>query len=331
MPELIESVPNFSEGRDRTIIDKVTGSVEAVAGVRVLSVESDPDYNRSVLSFVGDSESIANGAFECARACLENIDMTGHKGEHPRLGAVDVVPFIPVRGIDMDGAVSIAHSVGKRIASELDVPVYMYGKAAVRPGYANLATVRRGEYEGLAERMSDPDRVPDYGPARFVPRFGAAIVGARPFLVAYNVNLATDDVKAADRIARRVRTSGYKKDGERVPGLLAEVKGLGVWLDRYNIAQVSMNLTDFKVTSMHKAFDTVAQEAGKLGIEVDGSELIGLAPLDALRDAAIHAGADPGDAPIDLVRRAVEYLGLDRLYGFDPDKKILEFMLEDEK
>ncbi|MDP8254123.1 MAG: glutamate formimidoyltransferase [Candidatus Alcyoniella australis] len=329
MKELVECVPNFSEGRDEATIEAIVGAVRAVPGVKVLSAESDADYNRTVLTFVGSPRAVSQGALACARACFEQIDMSEHHGGHPRLGALDVLPFVPVRGIDINGAAALARAAAVSIADQLDVPVYLYGAAAARPEFANLTKARKGQYEALAQRLADPQQRPDFGPARFVPRFGAALVGARPFLIAYNVNLNCDDEELANEIARRVRTSGYKREGERVPGMLPEVKGMGVLLETQGLAQVSMNLTDFRCTSMHKAFDTVRELARERGADADGSELVGLAPLQALLDTAIHAGGSADEDQRRAVARAVEYLGLDRLGPFDPDKKVLELMLED--
>jgi glutamate formiminotransferase len=275
---LVECVPNFSEGRRKEVVDAIAAAVAAVPGVRLLDQEMDADHNRCVLTFVGDPAGVAEGAFAGARAAVERIDMEHHRGEHPRVGALDVLPFVPIAGITLEECAALARRVGERIGSELQVPVYFYEAAATRPDRKALPDVRKGEYEGLkAEMATNPDRRPDAGPARMHPTAGAAIVGARPPLIAYNVNLATDDLALAKRIAKAIR--------ERDGGLPA-VRALGMALQDRGIVQVSINLVDYRRTPMHVVFEAVQREAGKAGVEVAGSEIVGLVPLEAIAQAA---------------------------------------------
>ncbi|HEX9006764.1 MAG TPA: glutamate formimidoyltransferase [Bacteroidota bacterium] len=339
MPPIVECVPNFSEGRSQTTIDAIARAIAGVAGVKLLSAEPDKDYNRTVVTFVGEPEPVVKAAFEGTRTAAERIDMRIHSGSHPRLGATDVVPFVPVSGVTMADCVRLAHAFGKRVGEELGLPVYLYEEAATRPGRKNLAVVRKGEYEGLEARLRDPEWAPDYGPALFNPRTGAVIAGARTFLIAYNVNLATADVKLASEIAARIRESGrVKKDAQgrpvldgqgnkvTVPGSLKAVKAIGVFLEAHAIAQVSINLVDYHVTPPHAAFEEVKREAAALGTTVTGSEIVGLTP----REALLMAGAfyAPGETDEHaLVRRAVAGLGLSDLEPFDPQKKVIEYQL----
>ncbi|MFA6035258.1 MAG: glutamate formimidoyltransferase [Myxococcota bacterium] len=329
MGRIVECVPNFSEGRDARKIDRIAAAIESAAGVRMLSVEPDADYNRTVVTFVGDPDAVVEGAFRGIAKAAEVIDMTSHTGNHPRIGATDVCPFVPVSGVTMDDCVSMAMMLGKRVWDKVGIPVYLYERAARSPERRNLADVRRGEYEGLCEKLADPRWRPDFGLPEYNARSGVTIIGARPFLVAYNVNLATPNLDAASEIARRVRESGYLKDGVRVPGRLKAVKALGVMLGEKNIAQVSMNLVDFKVTPPHAAFDECVREAGALGERVNGSEVVGLLPLEPLLEAGRHAlgAAAAGKPQGDLIDAAIGYLGLSTLAPFIPGKKVLELML----
>jgi glutamate formiminotransferase len=271
---IVECIPNFSEGRDHRIIDALVQSISEVAGVRVLHQTSDHDHNRSVITFAGNPQAVQDAAFAAIAYAAEHIDMTQHSGEHPRLGATDVVPFVPVRGITLEECVTIAQQVGQRVGDELGLPVYLYEAAATRPQRRNLADVRRGEYEQLTQQIHTPARQPDYGPAR-VGNAGAVIIGARNALIAYNIFLTTDDVRIAKRIARAVRHSS---------GGLAGVKALGLLVDGH--AQVSMNLVDYKRTPVHRVVEMVRREAAQYGVSIERSELIGLIPQDALLDAA---------------------------------------------
>ncbi len=338
-PKIIECVPNFSEGRNQKVLDAIADAVRSVKSVTLLSFEPDADYNRSVMTFVGNPEDIADAALAAARVAAELIDMTTHKGEHPRLGAIDVVPFVPVSGVTMVDCVAVAKTFGERLAAELGIPAFLYEYAASSPARANLANIRKGEYEGLAAKLQDPAWRPDFGEPVFNPRSGATVTGARKFLIAYNVNLDTPDASIANEIALRVRESGrvLKDDAGqpvkdekgktvKVPGTLKAVKAMGVYMERHNIAQVSMNLVDFEVTGMHTAFEEVKRQATELGVTVTGSELVGLAPLEAIRRAGrVSAGDTADDAA--LVSSAVGSLGLEQLDAFDPKKKIIEFMI----
>jgi len=278
MTEIVECVPNFSEGRRKEVVDAIAQSIASVPGVRVLDQEMDADHNRSVITFVGDRTSVAEAAFRGAKKAVELIDMNRHRGEHPRVGALDVLPFVPIAGVTMDDCVDLARAVGKRIADELQVPVYLYEAAATRPDRRALPDVRRGEYEGLkTEIETNPDRKPDFGPLRLHPTAGACVVGARPVLIAWNVNLRTTDVGVAKRIAKAIRESD---------GGLPAVRAKGFDLADRRLVQVSMNMVDYRKTSLVQAFEAIRVLAAKEGVEIAESEIIGLVPLDALVEAA---------------------------------------------
>jgi glutamate formiminotransferase/formiminotetrahydrofolate cyclodeaminase len=339
MPRIVECVPNFSEGRDIKIINAIAGAISNVQGVKFLSAEPDKDYNRTVVTFVGEPGSVVDAAFRATRKALELIDMTRHKGEHPRLGAVDVVPFVPVSGVAMPDCVRLANEFGHRVGTELHVPVYLYEEAAKRPERRNLANIRKGEYEGLPEKLRDPLWLPDYGPAEFNPRSGAIVTGARMFLIAYNVNLSTNDVSIANEIAFRIRESGRVKKDEQgnpvldaqrrkimTPGSLKAVKAMGVLLEAHNIAQVSINLVNYHITPPHVAFEEVRKQAHTLGVEATGSEVVGLTPKEALLMAADYYAPDATDEQ-NKISIAIERLGLSQLERFDPMKKVIEFQL----
>jgi glutamate formiminotransferase len=271
--KLVECVPNFSEGRRKDVIDRIAAAVEGVPGVRLLDVNMDPDYNRAVVTFVGSPDAVAEAAFLAVREAAGLIDMTQHSGEHPRMGATDVLPFVPLQGVTMEECAALAEGVGKRIGDELGIPVYLYGCACHSPQYRNLEDVRRGQYEGLrAGIATSPAKRPDFGPLE-MGKAGATAVGARHFLIAFNVNLATRDVSVAKRIARKIRTSS---------GGLPEVKALGFSLKTRGCVQVSMNLTDYRVTGLQAAFEAVEKEAKAAGVGIAGSELVGLVPAAAL-------------------------------------------------
>jgi glutamate formiminotransferase/formiminotetrahydrofolate cyclodeaminase len=339
MRRLVECVPNFSEGRDIKIINAIAGAITQVPSVKFISAEPDKDYNRTVVTFIGPPESVVEAAFQATKKAAELIDMTVHKGGHPRIGATDVVPFVPLQGVTMQDCVNLAHRFGKRVGEELGIPVYLYEEAATRPERRNLSTIRKGEYEGLSEKLKDPDWKPDYGPAVFNPRSGATVTGARVFLIAYNVNLNTNDKKIADEIAYRIRESGrVKKDANgnpvldasgkkiTIPGSLKAVKAMGVLLEAHNIAQVSINLTNYTITPPHVAFEEVKKEAATLGVEVTGSEIVGLTPLEALLMAGRFYAPNVTDEK-QLIAIAEEKLGLSQLDKFDPQKKIIEYQL----
>jgi glutamate formiminotransferase len=278
MTEIVECVPNFSEGRRKEVVDAIANAIASVPGVRLLDTEMDPNHNRSVITFIGDRSAVAEGAFQGAKAAVARIDMNTHRGEHPRVGALDVLPFVPILGVTMEDCVVLARSVGKRIAEELQVPVYLYEAAATRPDRKALPDVRRGEYEGLKLAIeTDPDRKPDFGPSKLHPTAGACIVGARPVLIAWNVNLGTPDVRVAKRIAKAIRESD---------GGLPAVRAKGFELADRGLVQVSMNMTDYHKTSLVQAFEAIRALAAKEGVEVVESEIIGLVPLDAILEGA---------------------------------------------
>lgn len=274
MAEIVECVPNFSEGRRKEVVDVIANAIASVPGVRLLDTEMDANHNRSVITFIGDRSAVAEGAFQGAKAAVARIDMNTHRGEHPRVGALDVLPFVPILGVTMEDCVVLARSVGKRISEELQIPVYLYEAAATRPDRKALPDVRRGEYEGLKVAIeTDPDRKPDFGPGKLHPTAGACIVGARPVLIAWNVNLATRDVRIAKRIAKEIRESD---------GGLPAVRAKGFELADRGLVQVSMNMTDYHKTSLVQAYEAIRELAAKEGVEVVESEIIGLVPLDAI-------------------------------------------------
>ncbi len=330
--KLVECVPNFSEGRNAGTIDAIAASIRGVKGAKLLSVEPDKDYNRSVVTFVGDPPSVVEAAFAATRTAAGLIDMSHHKGEHPRLGATDVVPFVPVSGVTMEECVSLARAYGGRVGGELGIPVYLYEEAASSPSRKNLSDVRKGEYEGLAAKLADPVWRPDFGEPVFNPRSGATAAGARFFLIAYNVNLASSSKDIAHEIALRIRESGRtKKDAagntQKIPGTLKAVKAMGVLLERLNIAQVSINLTNFNVTPPHVAFEAVKKEALSLGTDVTGSEVVGLIPKEALLMAGRYFDRASGGDERDVIDRAIERLGLSQIDTFEPARKVIEYMI----
>ncbi len=334
MNRLVECVPNFSEGRDKHVIEAIADSIRMVKQVKLLSVEPDNDYNRCVVSFVGEPEAVRDAAFLATKTAAELIDMQQHKGEHPRMGATDVVPFVPISGVTMQDCVHLSKEYGQRVADELNIPIYLYEEAARTPERKNLATIRKGEYEGLPAKLSDPEWKPDFGRAEFNPKSGATVTGARFFLIAYNVNLAVNDKEVAHEIALRIRESGRtvkNPDGTKtnIPGSLKSVKAMGVSLDRFNIAQVSINLTNYTITPPHIAFETVKNEAKTLGIEITGSEIVGLIPKEALIIAGNYYAGNQNSPMADqqLISLAIERLGLSQLDPFIPANKIIEYMI----
>jgi glutamate formiminotransferase/formiminotetrahydrofolate cyclodeaminase len=340
--KLVECVPNFSEGRDRSIVDAIARAVESVSGAKLLDVDPGADTNRTVYTFVGSPEAVTEAALKAAEKAAELIDMSRHKGAHPRMGALDVCPIVPVSGVTMDECVEIARDLGRRMAASLQVPIYFYEYAATRESRRSLADIRAGEYEGLERKLANPEWAPDAGPATFNPRYGATVVGAREFLIAYNVNLNTRDRKLANEIALNIRENGrLKKDAqgksvmgadgqpERVPGRLKAVRAIGWYIDQYRQAQVSINLLSYRTTPLHVVFETVRDEAERLGLIVTGSELVGMAPLEPLVEAGRFylrkQRKSPGAPERELVDLAVRSLGLDQLAPFDPEKKIVEY------
>ncbi len=338
---LIECVPNISEGRDRARIDAIAAVVETVEGVRLLDVDPGKATNRTVITFVGEPEPVIEAAFRLIKKAQELIDMRQHKGEHPRFGATDVCPLIPISGISMEETAEYAKRLAARVGSELSIPVYQYEFAASEEKRRNLANNRSGEYEGLAKKLKDPAWKPDHGPAEFtgsVAKSGATAIGARNFLVAYNVNLNTTSTRRANAIAFDIREAGRKvkqPDGQevQVPGKLKAVKGIGWFIEEYGIAQLSLNLTDITVTPVHIAFDEACKAAEARGIRVTGSELVGLIPKQSLLDAAdfflTRQQRSLGISEREKIKIAVKSLGLDDLGPFDPQKKVIEYMLED--
>ncbi|MBM2835113.1 MAG: ftcD [Candidatus Brocadiaceae bacterium] len=333
MNKIIECVPNFSEGRDSGKIAKIVGEIEKVKDVTLLNVESDADYNRTVVTFAGKPEAVKDAAFYAIEMAAEVIDMSHHKGAHPRIGATDVCPFVPVSNVAMDECVQIARMLGKEVGEWLGIPVYLYGAAAILPERHILPDIRKGEYEGLQEKLKDEKWRPDYGPKEFndnVKRTGATVIGAREFLIAYNVNLDTQDIQIANKISGIVRESGIVKVNEkgekvRIPGLLKYVQAMGVYLKKHNITQVSMNLQNYKVTPPHVAFEEVKRQSGKFGVHVTGNEVVGLIPKEALLAAGRYYSKELSEKQ--LIAAAVERLGLSQLNKFIPEKKVIEYML----
>ena len=349
--QLIECVPNFSEGRDMKIIDQITAEIETVEGVKLLDVDPGKATNRTVVTFVGEPQPVIEAAAKAIKKAAELIDMSKHKGEHPRMGATDVCPLIPIANISMDEVVEYAHKLGKMVGESTDIPFYMYENAATKPEWKNLATVRSGEYEALQEKLSKEAWKPDYGPAVFNAKAGATAIGARDFLVAYNINLNTTSVRRANSVAFDVREAGrVKREGDRVngkvlkdengdpirqAGKLKAVKGIGWYIEEYGIAQISMNLTNISITSLHEAFEAVCDSAQERGMRVTGSELVGLVPLKVMLDAGKHflrkQKRSLGIAESEIIKIAVKTLGLDELSPFDPEKKIIEYVLANDQ
>ena len=348
--KIIECVPNFSEGRDMGIIKQITDVIESVDGVKLLDVDPGKDTNRTVVTFVGNPEGVEEAAFQCVRKASELIDMSKHHGAHPRMGATDVCPFIPVSGVTMEETVLIARRVAERIGNDLKIPVYCYENAAFREDKKNLAICRSGEYEGLKEKMSDPFWKPDFGPAVFNEKSGAIAVGARDFLVAFNVNLNTTSTRRANAIAYDVREKGRPEregdsltgkiikdaNGDKVmiPGSLKAVKAIGWFIEEYGIAQISMNLTDISVTPVHIAFDEVCRKAEARGVRVTGSELVGLIPLKALLDAGRYflekQERSAGVSDDELIKIAIRSMGLNDIHKFNPEEKVIEYVIGNE-
>jgi glutamate formiminotransferase/formiminotetrahydrofolate cyclodeaminase len=333
---IIECVPNFSEGRDMGIIKQITDVIESVEGVRLLDVDPGRDTNRTVVTFVGDPEAVVEAAFRGVRKASELIDMSKHHGEHPRMGATDVCPLVPVSGITMEETVVYARRLAKMIGEELSIPVYCYENAALEEKRRNLANCRAGEYEGLRKKLADPEWKPDFGPAVFNERSGATAVGARDFLVAFNINLNTTSSRRANAIAFDVREKGRMVKGENgemanIPGTLKCVKAIGWYIKEYGIAQISMNLTNISVTPVHIAFDEVCRKADARGIRVTGSELVGLIPLKSMLDAGRYflekQERSTGVSDEELVKIAVKSLGLSDISKFNPGEKIIEYVI----
>lgn len=341
---IVECVPNISEGRDREKIHRIADVVTRVAGVKLLDVDPNGDYNRCVITYAGEPDACVEATFRLVSAAREEIDMTTHHGEHPRSGAVDVAPFIPVSNVTMAECAELSRKLGKRVGDELDIPVYLYEAAASRPARENLAAVRKGEYEALPEKMQSPEWIPDFGPQKFVPEFGCLITGARFFLVAFNVNMRTKDVALVHDIALHIRQMGWpmmntqgeellSATGKKVfhPGPLQHCKAMGVYLDKEEFCQVSINLTNYLITSPHIAYEQSKWEARKRGVETFGSEVVGLIPLEALLLAGEYytwKNGTPRPATIhDAIASASDQMLLSSFNPFDPNKKIIEFAI----
>ncbi len=347
--QLIECVPNFSEGRDMNIIKQITNEIEAVEGVRLIDVDPGKATNRTVVTIVGTPNEVCEAAFRAVKRASELIDMRNHKGAHPRFGATDVCPLVPVANITMEEVVQYAHKLAKRIGEELSIPVYCYEFAAKEEKRRNLANCRAGEYEGLANKLKDPNWKPDFGPTTFNATAGATAVGARNFLVAYNVNLNTTSTRRANAIAFDIREKGrpqrvgnpvtgkiaLDENGKEIwiPGSLKACKAIGWFIEEFGIAQISINLTDITVTSIHQAFEEASKKAQERGVRVTGSEIVGVVPLQAMLEAGKHflrkQQRSTGIPDREIIKIAVKSLGLDELYPFDPDKKIIEYILAD--
>ena len=346
MSQLLECVPNFSEGRDPAVIRQITDAIESVDGVKLLNVGPGKATNRTVVTFVGAPAAVTEAAFRAIRKAGEVIDMSRHTGEHPRMGATDVCPLIPVAGISMEETAECARRLAERVGRELTLPVYLYEYAQPNPARRNLSVIRAGEYEGLARKIRQPEWTPDFGPAEFDAKRGATVIGARDFLVAYNVNLNTTSTRRANAVAFDVRETGRPKKDARgnvvqdaqgqpvsIPGSLKSVKAIGWFIEEYGIAQVSMNLTHLAVTPVHAAFDEVCRAAHARGLRVTGSELVGLAPLQSLLDAGRYflrkQQRSVGVSEAELIKIAVRSLGLNDLAPFKPEERVIEYLLHD--
>ena len=338
--KIVECVPNISEGRVPEIYNAVAEAAASVPGVKLLDVDPGIETNRTVITIVGEPEAVLEGAFQLVVAARKLIDMRAHHGAHGRMGAVDVCPFVPVAGVTMDDCVELSKRLGARVGEDLSLPVFLYEFAATRPERKSLADIRKGEYEALPTKFEDPDFAPDFGPAEFLPEFGAMVTGARKFLVAYNVNLNVTDKRWANRVAFDVRENGRMvagPDGKKVqqPGKLKAVRGLGWYIPEYGCAQVSMNLIDLDVTPVHTAFEACDESARDRGLRVTGSELVGLIPrqsvLEAGRYYLARMGRSTGVPDIDVVHSAAQSLGLNEVSAFDPKEKIIEDILAVER
>jgi glutamate formiminotransferase/formiminotetrahydrofolate cyclodeaminase len=340
--KLIECVPNFSEGRDRGVIDAITREISATPGAALLDVDPGAATNRTVVTCAGPPEAVEEAVFRAIARAAELIDMAGHSGEHARMGATDVCPFVPMQGATMEDCVESANRLGRRVGEELGIPTYLYGAAATRPERRRLPDIRKGEYEALPEKLKTPEFAPDFGPATFNARSGATAVGARPFLIAWNVNLNTKDRKLANKIAAELRETGkLKRDAKgkivrdangkalRVPGRFTELQGGGWYIEEYGRVQISFNLMDFHVTSLHDVFDACREEAAKLGVRVTGSELVGLVPLEAILAAGDHyltqQGRTTGVPESERIHTAAMSLGLADLGPFVPGDNVIEY------
>lgn len=343
--KLVECVPNFSEGRDKEKIDAITKEIESTPEITLLDVDPGESTNRTVVTFIGTPPGVKEAAFKAIKKAAELIDMSKHQGAHSRIGATDVCPFVPVCGVIMEDCVQLAHELAERVAHELGIPVYLYEEAAQKPERKNLATIREGEYEGLPEKLKDPQWAPDYGKPEFNPKAGATVIGAREFLIAYNINLNTRDRRLAHQIALNLRERGRAKRDEEgkiirdengkailTSGKFKDVKAVGWYIEDYGIAQISINFTNYKISPPHLVFEEAIKEADKLGLRVTGSELVGLIPKEALLMAGRYylekQGKSPGVPEEELIQTAVISLGLNDVSPFDPQKKIIEYQVK---
>ena len=335
MKKIVECVPNFSEGRDISVIEQITAEIKNTADVMLLDVDPGKDTNRTVVTIAGSPEGVEEAAFRAIKKAAQLIDMSKHSGAHPRMGATDVCPFVPVSGVTMDDCVAIAKRLGQRVAKELSIPIYLYEEAATCDERRSLAYIREGEYEALSEKLKTKKYKPDYGDAVFNAEAGATVIGAREFLIAYNVNLNTRNVKIARKIANRIREKGRmvknKETGEKenVPGSLKAVRGVGWYIDEYSMAQMSFNLLNYKITPLYRVFEEAEKFAATFGVRVTGSELVGLIPLEAMLAVGRHVlkkqTVSTGVSESELVRVAIQTLGLKEVADFDPDHKIIEY------
>ncbi len=323
MTKILECVPNFSEGQNSSVIQGIANAISKIENVKLLDIDSGFHAHRTVYTFAGEPHAVIEAAFQAIKKASETIDMRIHKGTHPRIAACDVCPLIPVSGVSMDEAVEYANQLGKRVAEELNIPVYLYENAATKPERKNLAWLRKGEYEGLEQKLKQSDFEPDFGTADFNPKSGIAIIGARPFLIAYNVNLATKDVAIAKQIASRIR--------EKSETGLPNVKAIGWYIDEFDKIQVSTNITDYTVTPVYKVFEAIKNEALALGTEVTGSELVGMIPLKAIAECGEHFlkinHMNHHLPHSELVAYGASFLNLNEVKSFEADKKVIEYGL----
>lgn len=351
MQKIVECVPNFSEGKNLQIIKQITDAIETVEGVQLLDVDPGKATNRTVVTIVGEVELVIEAAFRGIQMAASLIDMRNHSGEHPRMGATDVCPLIPISGISMEETAHYAAQLAQRVAIELNIPTYLYENAQTNKSRSNLSVIRAGEYEGFFDKIKDPQWAPDFGKSEMNPTSGATVIGARDFLIAFNINLNTKSTRVANRIAFDVREAGrVKREGNpisgkivkdengeevRIPGKLKSVKAIGWYIEEYNMAQISMNLTNYHITPLHIAFEETRKSADDRGVRVTGSELVGLIPLQPMLDAGKYflekQGLSSGVSEAELVNSAVRSLGLSEISTFDPQKKIIEYILNDPK
>ena len=344
--KLIECVPNFSEGRNKDIINQITAEISSVSNVKLLDVDPGKDTNRTVVTFAGHPDDVIEAAFLAISKASELIDMSKHEGAHPRMGATDVCPLIPIKGVSVEECIEYSHVLAQKVGKKLKIPIFMYEKSASSKSRENLAKIRQGEYEGMSDKLQLKEWAPDYGPKKINVKAGVTAIGVREFLIAYNINLNTSDKKLASDIALDIREAGRAKRDKngkiirdkngvmvKVPGSLKSVKAVGWFLEEYNVAQVSMNLIDYKITSVHKVFEEVRMQAQKRGLRVTGSELVGLIPLDSLLDAGKYylkqQNKSCGVSDNQLIHIAVKSMGLDEMYPFNNNEKIIDYMIDD--